>query len=126
MLGRQEMPRQDPKVRRTNFKEVALGYTEEQAIAEARRCLQCKKPRCVRGCPVEINIPEFIKFVAEGDFDSAIATIKEMNALPAVCGRVCPQETQCEHCCILNRKGASVSIGRLERFVSDYEHQNGL
>ncbi|MDW7728019.1 MAG: NADPH-dependent glutamate synthase [Candidatus Methanoperedens sp.] len=126
VLGRQDMPRQDPDVRRSNFEEVALGYSEEQAVAEAKRCLQCKKPKCVEGCPVEVMIPEFIKYAAEGDFDSAARQIKTMNALPAICGRVCPQETQCEECCILSKKGASVAIGRLERFVSDYERRRGV
>ncbi len=121
MLGRQKMPEQDPRVRRANFNEVALGFTEEQAIEEAKRCLQCKKPKCVEGCPVEVRIPEFIKYVATGDFDSAIKEIKTVNALPAICGRVCPQETQCEASCILGKKGEPVSVGRLERFVSDHE-----
>jgi glutamate synthase (NADPH/NADH) small chain len=121
MLGRQKMPEQDPKVRRANFNEVALGFTEEQAIEEAKRCLQCKKPKCVEGCPVEVRIPDFIKYVATGDFDSAIKEIKTVNALPAICGRVCPQETQCEASCILGKKGEPVSVGRLERFVSDHE-----
>ncbi|MCE8424455.1 MAG: NADPH-dependent glutamate synthase [Candidatus Methanoperedens sp.] len=125
MLERQKMPEQDPKVRRTNFKEVALGFTEKQAIDEAARCLQCKKPKCVEGCPVEVKIPVFIKHIANGDFDSAIKEIKVDNALPAICGRVCPQETQCEASCILNKKGTSVSIGRLERFVADMEKDHG-
>ena len=124
MLGRQKMPEQDPKVRRANFNEVALGFTEEQAIEEAKRCLQCKKPKCVEGCPVEVRIPDFIKYVATGDFDSAIKEIKTVNALPAICGRVCPQETQCEASCILGKKGEPVSIGRLERFVSDHERKS--
>ncbi|HEY9206514.1 MAG TPA: NADPH-dependent glutamate synthase [Candidatus Methanoperedens sp.] len=125
MLGRQKMPEQDPKVRRTNFNEVALGYTKEQAIEEAKRCLQCKKPKCMEGCPVEVKIPEFINHVANGDFDSAVRTIKSNNALPAICGRVCPQETQCEKLCVLSKKGASVATGRLERFVADYERKKG-
>lgn len=120
MLGRQKMPEQDPRVRRANFNEVALGFTEEQAIEEAKRCLQCKKPKCVEGCPVEVRIPDFIKYVATGDFDKAIKEIKTVNALPAICGRVCPQETQCEASCILGKKGEPVSVGRLERFVSDH------
>lgn len=123
MLGRQKMPEQDPRFRRTNFNEVALGFTEEQAIEEAKRCLQCKKPKCVEGCPVEVRIPEFVKYVATGDFDSAIKEIKTVNALPAICGRVCPQETQCEASCILGKKGEPVSVGRLERFVSDHEQE---
>ncbi len=125
MLGRQKMPEQDPNIRRTNFNEVALGFTPEQAIEEAKRCLQCKKPKCVEGCPVEVKIPDFIKYVAKGDFDSAIKEIKSVNALPSICGRVCPQETQCEAACVLSKKGASVSVGRLERFVSDYERKKG-
>ena len=123
MLGRQSMKEQDPKVRRANFNEVALGFTGEQAIEEAKRCIQCKKPKCVEGCPVEVRIPDFIKYVAAGDFESAIMKIKTDNALPAVCGRVCPQETQCEASCVLGKKGEPVSIGRLERFVSDQEHE---
>lgn len=119
MLERQKMPEQEPDVRKKNFNEVALGFTEQQAIEEASRCLQCKKPKCVEGCPVEVKIPSFIKCVANGDFDSAIKEIRIDNALPAVCGRVCPQETQCEEKCVLNKKGSPVSIGRLERFVAD-------
>jgi len=126
MLGRQKMPEQDPLVRRANFNEVALGFTEEQAIEEAKRCLQCKKPKCVEGCPVEVRIPEFIKYVAIGDFDSAIKEIKTVNALPAICGRVCPQENQCEASCILGKKGEPVSVGRLERFVSDHEQESQI
>ena len=121
MLNRQKMPEQDPGSRRTNFNEVALGFTKEQAIEEAKRCLQCKKPKCIEGCPVEVRIPGFIKYVALGDFESALNEIKIDNALPAVCGRVCPQETQCEALCILGKKGEPVSIGRLERFVADIE-----
>ncbi len=126
MLERQKMPEQDANIRASNFDEVALGFTEKQAVEEAKRCLQCKKPSCTKGCPVEVKIPSFLKYVAEGDFDSAIKEIKLDNALPAVCGRVCPQETQCEHVCVLSKKGASVSIGRLERFVSDYERKKGV
>lgn len=126
MLERQKMPVQDPKVRARNFKEVALGFKEEQAVKEAERCIQCKKPECVEGCPVEVKIPEFIAHIANRDFDSAIETIKSDNALPSVCGRVCPQETQCEERCILSKKGAPVSIGRLERFLSDYERKRGI
>jgi len=126
MLERQKMPVQDAKIRATNFNEVALGFSETQAIEEAKRCIQCKKPSCMKGCPVEVKIPAFLKNVAEGDFDSAIKEIKTDNALPAVCGRVCPQETQCEQVCVLSKKGASVSIGRLERFVSDHELRKGV
>ncbi len=126
MLERQKMPEQDPKVRITNFNEVALGFAKEQAMEEAKRCLQCKTPLCMRGCPVEVKIPGFLKYVAEGDFDNAIKEIKVDNALPAVCGRVCPQETQCEQVCVLSKKGASVSIGRLERFLADYERRKAV
>ncbi len=113
------MPEQDPKVRVTNFSEVALGYTAAMAAAEAARCIQCKKPGCVKGCPVEINIPGFIAKIKDGDLDGAYKVIKGTNALPAVCGRVCPQENQCEGSCILGKKGEPVAIGRLERFVAD-------
>src|SRR5450759_2876747 len=126
MLERQKMPQQDPNIRRANFTEVALGFSNDQAIVEAKRCLQCKKPKCVEGCPVEVKIPDFIKHVANSDFDSAIKEIKTVNALPAVCGRVCPQETQCEASCILGKKGEPVAIGRLERFVSDIEMAKGV
>ncbi|MFH1576938.1 MAG: NAD(P)-binding protein, partial [Candidatus Margulisiibacteriota bacterium] len=107
-----------------DFAEVPMGYTAEQAMEEAKRCLFCKKPKCVAGCPVEIDIPAFIKFVAEGDFASAAAKIKETNALPAICGRVCPQEDQCEKVCILGIKGEPIAIGNLERFVADWEREN--
>ncbi|MCG2735951.1 MAG: FAD-dependent oxidoreductase, partial [Candidatus Methanoperedenaceae archaeon] len=126
MLERQKMPVQDAKIRATNFNEVALGFSEKQAVEEAKRCIQCKKPSCMKGCPVDVKIPGFLKYVAEGDFDSAIKEIKIDNALPAVCGRVCPQETQCEQVCVLSKKGTSVSIGRLERFVSDHELRKGV
>lgn len=118
-LKKHEMPVQDPKVRAHNFDEVALGYNEETAVAEAERCLHCKVPQCRKGCPVSVDIPEFIGKVKERDFDGAIDKIKESNALPAVCGRVCPQENQCEKYCILAKKGDPVGIGRLERFVAD-------
>ena len=124
-LHRIDMHRQDPKERIKNFNEVALGYTAEMAIAEAERCLQCKKPVCINGCPAEVKIPEFIKLITEGKFVEASLKIKETNALPAVCGRVCPQEEQCELFCVLNKKGAPVAIGRLERFVADCEAQAG-
>lgn len=119
--GREEMPCQDAQVRRHNFSEVALGYTEEQAVGEAGRCLQCKKPRCQDGCPVEVLIPDFIGAVHARDFALAARKLKERNALPAICGRVCPQETQCEAKCIVGIKGEPVAIGRLERFVADWE-----
>lgn len=122
---RERMPEQDPKKRIQNFNEVALGYTRENAIREASRCLQCKNMPCVEGCPVNITIPAFIKKIKEGDFMGAIHVIKQTNALPAVCGRVCPQETQCESKCVLGKKGEPIAIGRLERFVADYEAQQG-
>ncbi|WP_153726458.1 NADPH-dependent glutamate synthase [Heliorestis convoluta] len=115
------MPCQAPEERIRNFREVALGYTEEQAVLEAQRCLQCKKPKCRDGCPVEVLIPEFIQAVAERNFAEAAAQLKEKNALPAVCGRVCPQESQCESKCIIGIKSEPVAIGRLERFVADWE-----
>jgi glutamate synthase (NADPH/NADH) small chain len=123
--GREEMPRQDPLVRRTNFDEVALGYAEEQAVREARRCLRCKKRPCVSGCPVEIEIPDFVASIGEGKFDQAVAKLREKNSLPAVCGRVCPQEDQCEKVCVLGVKGQPVAIGRLERFAADWEIASG-
>jgi glutamate synthase (NADPH/NADH) small chain len=119
------MPEQKPEVRRSNFLEVPLGYSPEIAIEEAKRCLQCKKPGCVDACPVNVDIPAFIKLIAEGDFKGSIRKIWERNALPAVCGRVCPQEIQCEGSCILAKKGESVAIGSLERFAADYERVNG-
>jgi glutamate synthase (NADPH/NADH) small chain len=120
------MPKQPPEVRKRNFNEVALGYTEEQAIEEANRCLQCPKPQCVQGCPVEIDIPAFIKFIREGKYEEAIMKIKEKNSLPAICGRVCPQEEQCQKFCVLGKVGDPVSIGRLERFVADWERERGF
>jgi len=124
-LDRREMPKQSPEVRRFNFSEVALGYPGETAMAEAARCLQCKKPLCVGNCPVEINIPGFIKHIADGDFPGAIRVLKEKNLLPAVCGRVCPQEEQCEKTCVLVKKGGQIAIGRLERFAADWEAAQG-
>ena len=124
-LKKHPMPVQDAKVRAHNFDEVALGYDEETAVAEAERCLHCKVPQCRKGCPVSINIPEFIAKVKERDYDGAVAKIKESNSLPAVCGRVCPQENQCEKFCILGKKGESVGIGRLERFVADRALEKG-
>ena len=113
---------QDPKVRARNFEEVSYGYNKEEAMLEATRCLNCKKPLCVSGCPVNIQIPDFISQVAAGDFDAAAAVIAKDSSLPAVCGRVCPQETQCEGKCVLGIKGEPVAIGKLERFVADYQY----
>ena len=124
-VSRQSMPEQPAQVRRNNFDEVPLGFNPETAVLEASRCLQCKKPACVSGCPVEIDIPGFIKFIHEGDFSGAIAKLKEKTALPAVCGRVCPQEVQCEAKCILGKKDEPVAIGRLERFAADWERSQG-
>ncbi len=121
-LKRNEMPTQPPCVRAHNFLEVATGYTEEQAIDEALRCLNCKNMPCVSGCPVNIHIPEFISKVKEGDFEAAYEIISKTSSLPAVCGRVCPQESQCESKCVRGIKGESVGIGRLERFVADYHN----
>jgi glutamate synthase (NADPH) small chain len=124
-VPRQKMPEQDPKKRITNFEEVPFGYSEETAIIEAKRCIQCKKPACIAGCPVDVKIPEFIKEIAEGNFIESAKVLKETNSLPAVCGRVCPQEDQCEKTCILGKKGEPVAIGRLERFAADYERKSG-
>ena len=119
------MREQPPEVRRANFEEVPHGYSPEEARAEAERCISCKKPKCVQGCPVQVPIPEFIALVKEGKFIEAAWKIKENNVLPAVCGRVCPQEVQCESLCVKSRKGAPVAIGNLERFVADYEAASG-
>lgn len=119
------MPEQDPVIRRSNFEEVAQGYTKEMAMKEAQRCLGCKNSPCVSGCPVKVRIPEFLAKAAEGDFEQAYEIITATNALPAVCGRVCPQESQCESKCIRGIKGESVGIGRVERFAADYHIQNG-
>ena len=124
-LDRHEMPKQPPEVRRSNFGEVALGYTSDLAVAEASRCLKCKQPKCVTGCPVEIDIPAFISHAARGDFAAGIRKLKEKNCLPAVSGRVCPQESQCESKCVLKKKGAELAIGRLERFLADWEAEQG-
>ncbi len=121
---RNPMPNQEPLVRNKNFKEVSLGYDAETAIAEAKRCLNCKNKPCISGCPVNISIPEFIEYVAAGDFEKAYEVINRTSALPAVCGRVCPQERQCESKCVRGIKGEAVSIGRLERFVADYHNAN--
>jgi len=119
------MPKQEPLTRRQNFNEVALGYTEEQALEEASRCLQCPKPQCVSGCPVGISIPEFIKLLKEKKYEEAINKIKEKNVLPAICGRVCPQEEQCQKLCIMGKAREPVSIGRLERWLADWERKKG-
>jgi glutamate synthase (NADPH/NADH) small chain len=119
------MPEQEPSVRARNFLEVPTGYTVKMAQEEAARCLQCKKPGCVAGCPVGVDIPGFIDLIAEGDMTGAIRNLWSKNALPAVCGRVCPQEVQCEGLCIVGRKGEPVAIGNLERFAADYERENG-
>jgi glutamate synthase (NADPH) small chain len=120
-FNRREMPKQEEHVRSHNFLEVALGYTEELAVAEAQRCLQCKKPFCVADCPVNISIPEFIEAVANRDFATGIRILKQSNSLPSVCGRVCPQEEQCESHCSLSKRKATIAIGRLERFLGDWE-----
>jgi len=120
-FNRREMPKQEPHVRSHNFSEVALGYTADLAIAEARRCLQCKKPFCVADCPVNINIPDFIQSIAAGDFATGVRILKASNSLPSVCGRVCPQEEQCESHCALSKRNGTIAIGRLERFLGDWE-----
>ncbi|MFS8500430.1 MAG: NADPH-dependent glutamate synthase [Caldicoprobacter sp.] len=125
-LKRVPMREQDPQVRRRNFNEVALGYTLEEAVEEAKRCLQCKKPMCVEGCPVNVRIPQFIAAVVEGNIEEAFRIIRQTNNLPAICGRVCPQETQCEQRCVLGKRGEPVAIGRLERFVADYCMEKGV
>ena len=125
-LTRVPVREQNPKVRATNFEEVCYGYNKEEAVEEAKRCLGCKKPKCVEGCPVSIHIPEFIAAVKEEKFDEAFKIISQSSALPAVCGRVCPQESQCEGKCIRGIKGEAISIGKLERFVADWARQNGI
>lgn len=120
------MPKQEPKIRRANFDEVATGYNEQQALEEASRCLQCPKPQCVTGCPVEVAIPEFIKLLKESKYEEGAKKIKEKNALPAICGRVCPQEEQCQKFCVMGKIGEPVSIGRLERFLADWERHKGV
>lgn len=123
---RVEIAYQKPEERIKNFEEVCLGYTPEEAITEAKRCIQCKNPSCVTMCPVRINIPEFIKNIGDGDFEKASITLSKYTSLPAVCGRVCPQEEQCEMTCILGKKGDSVAIGKLERFAADYGIENDV
>ena len=125
-LTRVPVREQNPKVRATNFEEVCYGYNKEEAVEEAKRCLGCKKPKCVEGCPVSINIPEFIAAVKEEKFDEAFKIISQSSALPAVCGRVCPQESQCEGKCVRGIKGEPVAIGKLERFVADWARENGI
>ena len=124
-IPRQQMPEQKPEIRKRNFDEVPIGFTRDLAMKEAERCIQCKKPTCVEGCPVSVDIPGFIKFIKEGEFTKSIRRIWEKNALPAVCGRVCPQEIQCEGKCVLGKKGDSVGIGNLERFIADFEREQG-
>ena len=123
---RTPMPEQPAEKRKQNFNEVALGYTKEDALTEASRCLSCKEPKCVEGCPVNVDIPGFIKLVCEEDFEGAIGKIKATNSLPAICGRICPQESQCEALCVLGKKGEPLAIGRLERFCADYERKKGV
>jgi glutamate synthase (NADPH/NADH) small chain len=123
---RHAMPAQDPEVRRHNFDEVALGYDQQTAQEEALRCIQCRRPLCVTGCPVQVRIPEFIRALREGEMWLAAEYLKDHNSLPAICGRVCPQETQCEAVCVLSRRGQPVAIGRLERFVADWEREQGV
>lgn len=123
-LNRVPMTRQVPKIRGKNFNEVALGYSLEQAQEEASRCIQCPKRSCVEGCPVEIDIPGFIQAIRDGDMPEAVRILKNKNALPGICGRVCPQETQCEAVCVLDKKGAPIAVGRLERYVADWERAN--
>ena len=128
MDGMKKVPvrEQEPKVRATNFEEVCYGYNEEEAVAEASRCLNCKNARCVQGCPVKIDIPAFVKEVKEGNYAEAAKVIGKSSALPAVCGRVCPQESQCEGQCVRGIKGEAVSIGKLERFVAVWSRENGV
>jgi glutamate synthase (NADPH/NADH) small chain len=120
-LNRVPIPKQAPEVRKRNFDEVALGYSDEKALEEASRCIACKKPGCKEGCPVNVNIPEFIGAIKEGDMPEAVRILKGKNSLPGICGRVCPQETQCEMTCNLSKKGGPIAIGRLERYVADWE-----
>ena len=120
-LNRVPIPKQEPEFRRKNFNEVALGYTEEQAMEEASRCIECKKPGCKEGCPVNVDIPEFIQAICDQDMPEAVRILKSKNSLPGICGRVCPQEIQCEKTCNLAKKGAPIAIGRLERYVADWE-----
>ncbi len=124
-LNRVPMPKRDPKTRVGDFEEVALGYTLEQAVEEARRCLECPKRPCVLGCPVDIAIPDFVTALEGGDLPTAVGVLKDRNSLPGICGRVCPQESQCEAMCVLAKRGAPVAIGRLERYIADWEQAEG-
>jgi glutamate synthase (NADPH/NADH) small chain len=124
MAKRVHMRERSAEERRKDFLQVNLGYNEKEALEEAKRCLQCKKPLCVEGCPVEINIPGFIKAISEKKMESAVKIMKDKNNLPAVCGRVCPQEVQCEQKCIVGKKGEPVAIGNLERYVADWEKEH--
>jgi glutamate synthase (NADPH/NADH) small chain len=126
ILTKVPMREQDPQTRRNNFKEVALGYNLEEAIQEAQRCLHCKRPACMEGCPVNVKIPQFIAALAEAKVEDAFRIIRETNNLPAICGRVCPQEDQCEQKCVLGKRGEPVAIGRLERFAADYCMERGI
>ena len=126
VLKRVPVREQEPKVRATNFDEVCLGYNKEEAVAEASRCLQCKNPQCVKGCPVNINIPGFISELVKENVEGAYQVISQYSALPSVCGRVCPQESQCEAKCIRGIKGDAVSIGKLERFTADTAREMGI
>ena len=126
MMKKVPVREQEPLARAKNFDEVCLGYNEEEAVAEAQRCLNCKNPHCVQGCPVSIDIPAFIQEVKNRDFKAAAGVIAKSSALPAVCGRVCPQETQCEGVCVRGIKGEAVAIGKLERFVADWARENGI
>ena len=123
-LNKVKMPEQEPDIRNKNFGEVALGYDESMAMEEAQRCLNCKNKPCVAGCPVNVKIPEFVMLIAEGKFEEAYKKITETNNLPAICGRVCPQETQCEQLCVRGKKGEPVGIGRLARFAADWYLKN--
>src|SRR4030066_852331 len=124
-IPRQKMPEQPAEIRRRNFNEVPLGYTEQSAVAEAERCLQCKNPSCVEGCPVGVDIPGFIGYIKQREFPKSIRHVWQMNSLPAVWGRGCPQEIQCEGRCILSKKGDPVAVGNLERYVADLEGRYG-
>ncbi|MDD2778298.1 MAG: NADPH-dependent glutamate synthase, partial [Methanocellales archaeon] len=126
MTLRIPMLEQDPEKRIQNFGEVALGYSADKAVSEAKRCLQCSEPGCIKGCPVGVDIPDFIECIKGGNFDEAIRIVRKKNHLPAICGRVCPHENQCEKFCLLGKKGEPVAIGKLERFVADYERQKGF